>query len=100
MGESTTINVEAEQKTVPGQEVETTNATTTNKEALSITKKGPTTIFPKRKVLPRKRREAGKKAEVDKPADEAINSSDDDELLRAAEALEKVVTVSDEEWME
>ena len=29
-----------------------------------------------------------------------INSSDDDDLLRAAEALEKVVTVSDEEWVE
>ena len=49
--------------------------------------------------MPRKKRESGKKAEDDKPAEEAINSSDD-ELLRAAEALEKVVTVSDEEWME
>ena len=29
-----------------------------------------------------------------------FNSSDDEELLRAAEALEKVVTVSDEEWVE
>ena len=29
-----------------------------------------------------------------------INSSDDDDLLRAVEALEKVVTVSDEECME
>jgi hypothetical protein len=97
---TTTASKEAKYKTVSGQEAEITTNTPATNEAMSNTKKGPTTIFPKRKVLQRKKREAGKKAEDEKPAEETLNSSDDDELLRAAEALEKVVTVSDEEWME
>ena len=47
---------------------------------------GPTTIFPKRKVLTKK--ESGKAAVDTKPAEEAVNSSND-ELLSAVEALEK-----------
>ena len=65
-----------------------------NKEAKSTIKKGPTTIFPMRNVL--KRKESAEKAAMAvKPTEEDAISSDD-ELLRAAKALEKVVTLSDE----
>ena len=86
-----------ENKLVPRQEKESVATTSTNKEVMSSTKKGPTTIFPKKKVQPSKRKES-KKMEEARKAD--INSSDDDDLHRAAEALEKVITVSDEEWGE
>jgi hypothetical protein len=80
-------------KMVPSKE-ESIATTSTNKEVMSGTKKGHTTIFPKKKLQPIKRKESRKIKEARKAE---IDSSDDDDLLRAAEALEKVVTHSDEE---
>ena len=85
-----------ENRTMPRHE-ESVATTPTNKEVKPGTKKGPTTIFPKKKVQPSKRKEFRRMEEARK-AD--FNSSDDDDLLRAAEDLEKIVTPSDEELME
>jgi hypothetical protein len=60
----------------------------TNMEAMPTINKGSATIFPTKKTVPRQ---------------EDINAttvSSDEELFRAAEALENVITLSDEELME
>ena len=82
--------------------VTATNSMTKQKTSMVAAKKGPTTIFPMKRMM-EKRKEAGKPNKSTmavKPIPEGGFSDDDEEFLRAAEALEQVVTVSDEELME
>ena len=71
---------------MPKKQADLTNSLT-NMEAKPTIKKGPTTIFTKKKESPK----LPKKAEC---------NSSDKELLQAAEALENVITLSNEELME
>jgi hypothetical protein len=75
-----------------------------SKKAVATTntaaKKGPTTTFPLKRMA-EKKKEAGKSTKYTmavKPTPEGVSS--EEVFLRAAEALEKEVTLSDEELME